>query len=160
MAKYSPVLWNIVAMQYKAPTATDPGEENPEEREEQRQENQPLWCECGGHCREMEKQEERICCKNAFKNHEHPLFENHILTEHNLELAMQNNADFLNYPFDPYNNECWRYTSYRQYILWVWGKLGRRNRKVIPSCIVCKIRDRFPDPNGKYTGFMDVDYYA
>ena len=147
-------------MQYKASATTDAsGDESQEEREQQIQ-DQPLWCECGGHCCEMQKEEECICCKNYIKNHQHPLFENHILTEHNLELAMQNNADFFNYPFDPSNNGCWRYTAYRQYILWVWGKLGRRNRKVIPSCIVRKIRDRFPDPNGNYTGFMDVDYYA
>ncbi|XP_055954727.1 uncharacterized protein LOC126809741 [Patella vulgata] len=26
-------------------------------------------------------------------------------------------------------------------------------RPVIPSCIVCKVRRRYPDPNGQYTGF-------
>ena len=104
------------------------------------------------------KAEERVCCMNKNKNHQHPLFENHVLTEHNLELAMLSNADQLNYPFDPENNACWRFTAYRQYTMWVWGKLGRRNRKVIPSCVLWKIRDRLPDPSGRYTGFMESDF--
>ena len=77
----------------KAPTTS--GEEIHEEMEGSI--DPPVWCECGK-CRMMKKEEECVCCKNCIKNHEHPVFENHVLTEHNLELAMQNNADFLNYP--------------------------------------------------------------
>ncbi|XP_065059774.1 uncharacterized protein LOC135687196 [Rhopilema esculentum] len=41
--------------------------------------------------RDMASEQEKRC-------HNHPLFENHILTEHNLELAMRNNRDHLNFP--------------------------------------------------------------
>lgn len=153
MAKFSPTLWNVVSTPLKA--KADLQDVNLSVGNEST--SDLPWCECG-QCREMRKEEERVCCKNTWKNHEHPLFENHILTEHNLELAMQSNADFLAYPFDPSNNACWRFIAYRQYILWVWGKLGRRNRRVVPSCIFWKIRDRYPDQNGNYTGFLDFDF--
>eukprot|EP00794_Sanderia_malayensis_P001872 gene1872-2115_t len=152
MAKFSPALWDQVKKSSHSQDGNDIGDENNTPVET------PSWCKCG-QCVEMPTQAERVCCQNNAKNHEHPLFENHCLTEHNLELAMQSNADHLNYPFDPSNNASWRYTAYRQYTIWVWGKLGRSNRKVIPSCIVHKIRKRFPDHNAVYTGFMDNEYY-
>eukprot|EP00794_Sanderia_malayensis_P012428 gene12428-13713_t len=153
MAKFSPALWD----QVKKPSHSQEGNNDIGDVNNTPVET-PSWCKCG-QCIEMPTQAERACCQNDAKKHEHPLFENHCLTEHNLELAMQSNADHLNYPFDPSNNACWRYTAYRQYTIWVWGKLGRSNRKVIPSCIVHKIRKRFPDHNAVYTGFMDNEYY-
>ncbi len=150
MVKFSPTLWNLVAVSFQADNTT-------ESSLMETTEEPPHWCACGI-CRPMPKEEENVCCEIKWKNHEHPLFQNRVLTEHNLELAMQSNADFSNYPFDPANNACWRYTVYRQYTLWVWGKFRRRNRKVIPSCIVWKIRDRFPDQRENYTGFMDAEY--
>ena len=66
-----------------------------------------------------------------------------------------NNADWLNLPqiFSPAKM---RNTSYRQYILWFWGKLGYKNRKRIPSCIKWYIRDRYPEENGVYQGYKDA----
>ena len=152
MAKFSPTLWSHI----KKPL-TEVQQEETQGSETEIENEPPLWCRCS-QCREMLKEEEKVCCNNSFKDHEHPLFENHCLTEHNLDLAMQSTADLLNYPFDPSNNACWRLTAYRQYIMWVWGKLGIRNRKVIPSFIVWKIRVRFPDLNENYTGFLDTDF--
>ena len=51
------------------------------------------------------------------KNHEHKFFENHVLTEHSLELAMQKNADFFNYPFYPKRNASEYFIAYRQFII-------------------------------------------
>ena len=167
MARLSPSLWGLVSKsgQKQDNTSTishkDAEESSMVEDENEHNAGQengvPEWCICG-QCREMKKEVERVCCKNMEKNHEHELFENHVLTEHNLELAMRTNADFFNYPFDPTRNASWRFNAYRQFIIWVWGKLGRRNRKVVPSCVIWKIRDRFPDASGNYTGFMDVDF--
>lgn len=151
MAKYSPLLWaKIDAMPDK-----EVGDGTMDE--DTNGADTPRWCICGL-CREMPDERQRICCQNATQNHEHPFFEHHILLEATLELAMRNNADHLYYPFDPSNPACWCFTAYRQYCLWVWGKLGKSNRKVIPSCVVWKIRNRFPDPKNVYTGFFDVEY--
>ena len=149
MAKHAPTLWKkvngIVTQE------SDGNSETPE------QDNSPSWCVCG-QCREMPKGRERVCCRNKEYSHHHPLSELHVLLEPTLELAMRNNADHLHYPFDPSNNACWHFTAYRQYSLWAWGRLGRSNRKVIPSCCVWLIRDRFPDQNNNHTGFFDVEY--
>ena len=53
-------------------------------------------------------------------------------------------------------NNTLRYGSYRMITNWIHGKLGWKNRKVLPSCIVKYIRRTYPDENEDYTGFMDV----
>lgn len=37
------------------------------------------------------------------------------------------------------------------------GRLGRSIRRVTASCAVNKIRNTYPEPNGIYTGFEDVN---
>lgn len=49
----------------------------------------------------------------------------------------------------------YRYAAYRQYVWWIYKRLGRKKRKVIPSCVVSAIRKEFPEADGNYTGFRD-----
>ena len=53
------------------------------------------------------------------------------------------------------HDRAYRLNAYRNFTCWVHGKLGKGNRKIIPSCVVTCIRKEFPDPNGNYTGFLD-----
>ncbi|KAJ8348806.1 hypothetical protein SKAU_G00273950 [Synaphobranchus kaupii] len=46
-----------------------------------------------------------------------------------------------------------RHCSYRNFVRWCWGFLGRRVRVVIPSCIITRIREKFPEASGQYVGF-------
>ena len=49
----------------------------------------------------------------------------------------------------------YRYAAYRQYVWWIYGRLGRRHRTIILSCVVSIIRKEFPEADGNYTGFKD-----
>ena len=45
----------------------------------------------------------------------------------------------------------YRYAAYRQYIWCVYGRLGRKRRKIIPACVVLAIRKQFPKADGNHT---------
>lgn len=45
------------------------------------------------------------------------------------------------------------YTAYRQITWWAHGVL-RRDRVVLPSCAVMRIREEFPSIDGNYVGFL------
>ena len=49
----------------------------------------------------------------------------------------------------------YRKAAYRQYIMYQHGYLGRSVRKVIPSCVVWKVRDQYPAPDNIYLGFKE-----
>lgn len=54
-----------------------------------------------------------------------------------------------------------RKLAYRAFTVWIHSFLGFHNRKPIPSCVVREIRSKYPDPKGRYTGFLTAcDYYA
>ena len=62
--------------------------------------------------------------------------------------------------FGNMTNKNYRYHAYRSYVKYIYGLLGRYNRKVIPSCVINYIRNKWPDPEGSYIGFIDVDEHG
>ena len=46
-----------------------------------------------------------------------------------------------------------RFAGYKQFAWYVFGRLGKGNRRVLPSCVVQKIRKTFPEADGKYALF-------
>ena len=53
-----------------------------------------------------------------------------------------------------------RHIAYRRFVRWIFGWLGKKNRKVVPACAVSKIRSQFPEaPPKTYTGFVHCIYW-
>ena len=116
------------------------------------------WCTCT-HCRDMPTDRERKCCGQNLATCVSllPHFTQYCLDEGFLRIHRQYREEItslghIREPGD--DNREFRYAAYRHFIFWQHGSLGQGNRTVIPSCCVCKIRDKFPDPQGQYTGFI------
>nr|XP_055053583.1 uncharacterized protein LOC129438730 isoform X2 [Misgurnus anguillicaudatus] len=52
-----------------------------------------------------------------------------------------------------------RLVAYRVVLEWMLKgeKLGKGNRKVLPSCVVLAIREKYPSQSGSYVGFREAD---
>ncbi|KAK3093218.1 hypothetical protein FSP39_012825 [Pinctada imbricata] len=98
------------------------------------------WC-TSGKCRQMPTAEERD-------------FQVLCLDDSVLRLSQLYRQDVLALNEDQDINRGYRHAGYRQYILWTYGRLGAGVRKVIPSCCIWRIRDKFPDAFGQYVGFI------
>ena len=48
-----------------------------------------------------------------------------------------------------------RYAAYRQLCWWIHTRLGKGLRRIIPACVVKKIREEYPSADGSYTGFQE-----
>ena len=48
-----------------------------------------------------------------------------------------------------------RYAAYKQFTWWVYKNLGKGNRRVIPSCVLWKIRDMFPEVDKQYVLYSE-----
>jgi hypothetical protein len=47
-----------------------------------------------------------------------------------------------------------RYAAYRNMFFAIYGRTrAKMSRAPLPSCVVMKIREAYPDPHNKYTGF-------
>ncbi|XP_043926824.1 uncharacterized protein LOC122801349 [Protopterus annectens] len=123
---------------------------------EQRQAEQPpTWCVCQG-CRDMPTAQERVCCANSPTNCLSlvPEMSEVVLHQGVLRVADTYRRAIFGIPLETDDNCRFRHSAYRQFTVWRYGRLGSRVRRVIPSCCVWRIRDRYPNPLGQYTGFL------
>ena len=124
------------------------------------------WCSCES-CTEMENDFERVCCRgdaeqiigNKFGDERcishTEAFRDVCLNTNVLEAAIGTWRTFSDEPLQ-INNRSYRFIAYRQYISWIFKWLGRDIRKIIPSCVVQKIRQNFPAQDGVYVPFQDA----
>lgn len=52
-------------------------------------------------------------------------------------------------------NRSLRFAAYKQFVWWVFHRLGKGNRRVLPSCVLWCIRKKFPEANGQYVRFKE-----
>lgn len=111
----------------------------------------PDWCKCR-RCQPMAQAVENRCCGRVNCVTTKRRFLKLCLDADVLELCIRNRADIRN---DREDNSAssFRKAAYRQYILEKYGRLGRGNRKVAPSCVVLSVRRHYPSPTGIYMGF-------
>ena len=112
------------------------------------------YCVCGN-CRPMPRLVENKCCGNTICVTSYQLFYTTCLDPTVLRVAIRNNA---NWRADPvvFNNTSYRKAAYRQYVLWSYGRLGRGNRRVVPSCCVLRVRAAYPSADCTYMGSQDT----
>ena len=60
-------------------------------------------------------------------------------------------------PQDNVTNKNFRYAAYRQFSWFIYTKLGKNVRRIIPACAVSKIRMKFPAEDGIYVNFDGDD---
>ena len=132
------------------------------------------WCGCGN-CSDMPTSlEKKFCLQETltmtnfqdenFIPGEHcvlnsSLLVNHVLDATNIEIAWMYDQQLKGVRGDGLLCKAnmtarnYRHWAYRQYIRFIYSRLGRFVRKVIPACVVAHIRYTWPEPNGNYVGF-------
>ena len=60
-----------------------------------------------------------------------------------------------NYASTPSSNKSYRFATYKQFIWFVYKRLGKGNHRVIPLCVVWKIREIFPEEDGLYISYTE-----
>eukprot|EP00111_Clytia_hemisphaerica_P012464 TCONS_00036571-protein len=113
--------------------------------------SKPDWCKCSK-CRDMPTLVENKCCgrKNCITLH--AKFGKFCLDKDILILNIKARADIRAEQVNVEKNKL-RKASYRQFILWKHGRLGRYERRVAPSCVVLAVRRKFPSRDGVYMGY-------
>ncbi|KAJ8026488.1 P2X purinoceptor 7 [Holothuria leucospilota] len=117
---------------------------------------QPHWCNCS-RCQEMPQLLEEVCCRGGMDSclsMEPVEMDALVLDPGVLDLARLTLNDMFGMRENNEPNHTMRHVAYRQFTVWQYGRLGRGNRHVIPSCVVTRIRATYPSPNGQYRGYV------
>ena len=97
---------------------------------------------------------QNVCCRQRCCNTTFEFFDTSVLDIDVLTIAIHRRYD--NYGDEPlFTPAEYRKAAYRQYIIWQHTYLGRGNHKVIPSCVMWAVTNRYPAPDGQYLGFKE-----
>ena len=113
----------------------------------------PPWCVCSN-CRPMPQEVENKCCKLKNCITLSSQFIKLCLDTDVLQLCIRNTSDIRNDREDN-STRAFCKAAYRQFTLARHGYLGKGSRRVCPSCVVLKIRQRYPSVTGVYMGYRE-----
>ena len=100
----------------------------------------------------METVKENVYCHKSPCVTDMGWFDLVVLNRDVLSLAIEACNDlFADLPM--YTLASYRKATYRQFVLWQHGDLGRSNRCVVVSWVVLSIRRKYSAPDGHYLGF-------
>lgn len=134
-------------------------------------------CKCGN-CIDMPTSIENKCCVNEELHRtnlqddnfipsentcilQSKLLTDHLLGEVNVQLSWFRQQRYFGLTgdsllFSNMTNSNSRFHAYRNYIDFIYGYLGKKNRKVIPACVVGHIRTKWPDSDHIYMGYKQA----
>ena len=132
------------------------------------------WCKCNC-CSIMPKTVENFCCQEKaveYDEYDAKLTESEskshtcitLLDDYNLNMLTE---DVLKVDVARYIEENWplsdeelerkhrlfRLVAYQRCTRWIFGILGKKNRRPLPACVYKSIRSKFESPDGIYTCF-------
>nr|XP_019922745.2 P2X purinoceptor 7 [Crassostrea gigas] len=110
------------------------------------------WCSCGV-CHIIDDPRMNICCRQSPCITSKPEFRNLCLRHDVLEVANILNWSYRTNQDPSFSMSTFRNQAYRNFILWQHGRLGAGRRIPVPACVCRTVRQRFPEPNGQYTGY-------
>lgn len=126
------------------------------------------WCKCG-YCKKETRQIDSLCCievpaidEEKFEGKKcitlaeefNLLCGNKTVLKNVLVSLHETRGDPLEKEAE-IKNQSIRFAACKQFIWWVFQRLGKGNRRVIPSCVVWNIRKKFPEATGQYTRFKE-----
>uniref|UniRef100_A0A4W4FI29 P2X purinoceptor n=1 Tax=Electrophorus electricus TaxID=8005 RepID=A0A4W4FI29_ELEEL len=109
------------------------------------------WCHCGV-CHHSTSLHEQLCCRQSKGRciSTCSLFHVLVLNHSTLETALLYETPLA----EQHEEDQLRHEAYAQYIKWRFGEKTPMDAvPVIPSCCLWRIRDQYPSPDGKYSGF-------
>ena len=125
------------------------------------------WCVCGN-CKKELREIDSLCCQEVaaipeenFEGNQcitmseqfQTLCLNKIVLKNVLVGLHESKGDPLEK--DEVKNRSLRYAAYKQFVWWIYQRLGKGNRRVLPSCVLWKVRKLFPEGNGQYTLYSE-----
>nr|AHH25646.1 purinergic receptor P2X ligand-gated ion channel 7a [Paralichthys olivaceus] len=113
----------------------------------------PAWCRCNC-CTPSSLPQEELCCRRSDGAciTSSPLFKQLVLHRPLLEAVLMY-RDPLSPPADGGLTSALRHCAYRQYVSWRFGVPPPDAHPAIPSCCVRRVRESYPSPDGRYSGF-------
>ena len=115
-----------------------------------RPESEP-WCKCGV-CVAMPDPDHNKCCERVVCVTSYQIFRKICIDRDILKLQIMARCDLQAELMD-FTTNSMRKAAYQQFVLWKHGRLGRGNRRILPSCVLKMVLKSYPDPNYQYMGF-------